>query len=357
MSIYFATGIKIFRQRALMRSFSPSKRLSALRDSGIITKSDSDPFMAENSIVVTTQIKYDIHPHGTNSRCETPDGEHESMSSYSSTRNLSSPIHAERPSPTPSEPTSPIRQNWQNSLPIDSRRSSHQIGKYENNGYRATAFATLSSGDMAPFPVRSPPPSPRQPKMQPRPETQIRTRPTEGNNAAAYAYLKVAFLMFVALFVVWVPSTCKSSHHSSYSMILNCKWKPGSTDYVLGNRLYQYIHQDVSNYGLNLTSALVLPLQGFWNAMIYVSTTWPECKRAYGLLASKLTGDAPRWQPQPEMHLKDNTTTSSTRGTRNSDSDIPLEDIIGHGGQARHSSISNSDTVVEDGLYNPQQSR
>ena len=125
-----------------------------------------------------------------------------------------------------------------------------------------------------------------------------------------------------------------------------------------GNRLYQYIHQNTSNYGLNLTSALVLPLQGFWNAMIYVSTTWPECKRAYGLLVSQLTGDAPRWQPaQPEAHMKDTITTSSTRGNRNSDSDIPLDDIIEHGGQARHSSISNSDTVVEDGLYNPHQFR
>lgn len=212
MSIYFATGIKIFRQRALMRSFSPSKRLSALRDSSIATKSNADPFKAENTIVVTTQIKYDIHPQETTPRCETPDGEHESMSSYSSTRNLSGQNHVERSSPTLSEPTSPIRQNWQNGLPVDSRRSSHRVSKYENNGYRATAFATLPSGDMTPFPVRSPPPSPRRPRMQSRPETQIRTRPTEGN-AAAYAYLKVAFLMFVALFVVWVPSTCKFIHY------------------------------------------------------------------------------------------------------------------------------------------------
>jgi hypothetical protein len=91
--------------------------------------------------------------------------------------------------------------------------------------------------------------------------------------------------------------------------------------------------------------------------MIYVSTTWPECKRAYGLITSRLTGGTPRWQPQQELHLKDNIVTSSTRGPRDSDSDIPLEDIIEHGGQARDSSISNSDTVVEDGLYQPQQFR
>jgi hypothetical protein len=74
------------------------------------------------------------------------------------------------------------------------------------------------------------------------------------NNSAAWSYFKVAFLMFAALFIVWVPSTI--------------------------NRLQQFIHKDNPVFGLNLASAMVLPLQGFWNAMVYMSTTWPECKRA-----------------------------------------------------------------------------
>jgi hypothetical protein len=218
MTIYVATGIKIFRQRALMRSFSPSKRFSAFRDSSIIKPNETGPYKAENSIVVTTQIKYDIQPHGISSRCESPDGEYESMSSYSSTRNLSSPTEAEDPNPIPSEPTSPIRQNWQSGLPIDSQRFSQRVSNYDNNGYRATAFAAVPPGDRATYPVRSSLPSSRPSKTQLRPETQTRTRPTEGN-AAAYAYLKVAFLMFVALIVVWVPSTCKSGHYFYSTMV------------------------------------------------------------------------------------------------------------------------------------------
>jgi hypothetical protein len=58
------------------------------------------------------------------------------------------------------------------------------------------------------------------------------------------------------------------------------------------NRLYQIVHPNLPNYGLNLASALVLPTQGFWNAIVYATTTWPECKRAYAMIVSKLTGKA-----------------------------------------------------------------
>jgi hypothetical protein len=216
MSIYFATGIKIFKQRSLMRSFSSPKRISTLCDSGTIRKIEPDPFTVDNSIVVTTQIKYDVQPQGINSRSETPEGEYETPSSYSSTKNLSGPSRVEDLNPVQSSPT---RQNWQNGLPVDVRGNSQRLSRYENNGYTATAFATLPSGDMATFSVRTPPSSPRPRKTQTRPPTRTVIRPTEGN-AAAYAYLKVAFLMFVALFVVWVPSTGKFTDTTSLDDIV-----------------------------------------------------------------------------------------------------------------------------------------
>lgn len=86
-----------------------------------------------------------------------------------------------------------------------------------------------------------------------------------------------------------------------------------------------------------------------------MSTTWPECKRAYGLIVARLTGGVPRYQPQQDIHPNDN--TPSTRGTRDSEADFPLEEIIEYGGTARHSSISNTDTIVEDGLYHAKDSR
>jgi hypothetical protein len=134
-------------------------------------------------------------------------------------------------------------------------------------------------------------------------------------NAAALAYLKVAFLMFIALFVVWVPSV---------SLLLSNDWylhlRTDNAQTV--NRLYQFIHKDQPSYVLNIISAIVLPLQGAWNATIYIYTTRSECRRAYGLITSKLTGRAP---PQPqELYLKD--TLTGSRGTHDSDPEIQLED-------------------------------
>ncbi|KAL4747586.1 hypothetical protein BDW72DRAFT_182409 [Aspergillus terricola var. indicus] len=67
-------------------------------------------------------------------------------------------------------------------------------------------------------------------------------------NTAAWAYTKYAMLFFVALLVTWVPSTI--------------------------NRVYALIRPDASNFGLNYASSFVLPLQGFWNSLIYVSISW-----------------------------------------------------------------------------------
>ena len=44
------------------------------------------------------------------------------------------------------------------------------------------------------------------------------------------------------------------------------------------NRVYALAHPTRFNFGLNYTSSLVLPLQGFWNAVIYISTSMPACQ-------------------------------------------------------------------------------
>ncbi|KAH1270026.1 hypothetical protein KXX33_008997 [Aspergillus fumigatus] len=74
-------------------------------------------------------------------------------------------------------------------------------------------------------------------------------------NSAAWAYTKYAMLFFIALLVTWVPSTI--------------------------NRLYALIYPRNFNFGMNYTSSFVLPLQGFWNSIIYVSISWPAFKEAF----------------------------------------------------------------------------
>jgi hypothetical protein len=50
------------------------------------------------------------------------------------------------------------------------------------------------------------------------------------------------------------------------------------------NRLYALVYPESIHFGLNLTGALVLSLQGLWNSLIYVSTSFPLCR---GIWAAK----------------------------------------------------------------------
>lgn len=70
-------------------------------------------------------------------------------------------------------------------------------------------------------------------------------------NSAAWSYTKCAILFFTALLVTWIPSSA--------------------------NRVYGVIHTE-ADYPLEYMSAFVLPLQGFWNAIIYVVTSWKACR-------------------------------------------------------------------------------
>jgi len=83
-----------------------------------------------------------------------------------------------------------------------------------------------------------------------RPQTHSRvSRPSGGidPNKAALKYCKCALLFFIALLITWVPSTI--------------------------NRIYTIIRPTDVVFGLYVAAALVLPLQGFWNAIIYMTTS------------------------------------------------------------------------------------
>ena len=80
--------------------------------------------------------------------------------------------------------------------------------------------------------------------------TQSRVHHSSGGidpNKAAMKYCKCALLFFVALLITWVPSTI--------------------------NRIYTIVRPSEIVFGLNLAAAFVLPLQGFWNAIIYMATS------------------------------------------------------------------------------------
>lgn len=99
-----------------------------------------------------------------------------------------------------------------------------------------------------------------QSQMSPRPKShsQFRSKPPRSSsgtvdaNTAAIKYCKCAMLFFVALLVTWVPSTI--------------------------NRIHTLVHPNESLFRLNYAAGMVLPLQGFWNAIIYIATSSAACR-------------------------------------------------------------------------------
>lgn len=75
-------------------------------------------------------------------------------------------------------------------------------------------------------------------------------------NTAAWGYTKCALLFFVSLLITWVPSSI--------------------------NRVYALVYPHSANFPLNFAAGLVLPLMGFWNAVIYFFTSWGVVKERWG---------------------------------------------------------------------------
>lgn len=80
------------------------------------------------------------------------------------------------------------------------------------------------------------------------------------SDEAAMAYAKCALLFFTAMLITWIPASA--------------------------NRLYVLIDGKAS-VKLGYLSAFVLPLQGFWNALIYYYTSRAACRQ---IITSLRTG-------------------------------------------------------------------
>ncbi|KAL6886830.1 putative G-protein coupled receptor protein [Trichoderma evansii] len=82
----------------------------------------------------------------------------------------------------------------------------------------------------------------------------IRRRNHERDNAA-WSYTKCALLFFTAMLITWIPSSA--------------------------NRLYSLTHDRTTSTVLEFMSVLVLPLQGFWNCLVYITISWTACKNLF----------------------------------------------------------------------------
>lgn len=92
-------------------------------------------------------------------------------------------------------------------------------------------------------------------------------------NSAAWSYTKCAILFFTAMLITWIPSSA--------------------------NRVYSVINGGTALAGLEYASAFVLPLQGLWNCIIYIVTSWTGCKNYFREL-----GLAPRAKAVESLPLR-----------------------------------------------------
>ena len=74
-------------------------------------------------------------------------------------------------------------------------------------------------------------------------------------NTAALGYTKVALLFFCSLLITWVPPSV--------------------------NRFNSLLHPHMVNVPSSYATAVVLPLMGFWNSVIYIVTSWRAVRKLF----------------------------------------------------------------------------
>ncbi|KAG9187702.1 hypothetical protein G6011_05573 [Alternaria panax] len=304
ISIYVITGYRIWRKRVELRLLSRASHQFLHRDpSTAPSQHVRGSLVGINNIVVTTQIKCDIQTDYTILRGVSPEPDQTSISSFASNRFFSRPSRINDLATEPLSTSVPTRMSRTQIEDVEARQTLHE-GTSRRNEYMATVVATCPTEDSPVVPA-----------------TLSTSRPTVRRNAeghaAAMAYFQVAFLMFLALFVVWLPSSI--------------------------NRMYQFTHKDHPSFALNIISAIVLPLQGAWNAIIYIFTTRAECRRAWDTVMSKLTGK-PRQDRSPRGMCGKETMMSS-QDTRHNAADIALVDVLKQAAHVRHSEVSDDDVA------------
>ncbi|EMD90018.1 hypothetical protein COCC4DRAFT_125199 [Bipolaris maydis ATCC 48331] len=308
ITIYSVTGYRIWQKQVELRFFSrDSNQFVTVRDASDERESAGDVFSGRNTIVVTTQIECDILQQGDILRSVSPDPDCISINSFLSTQRLSRIRRPDELISGPLQNASPTRISRLPLEDVEAQLNFHHTPP-SRSSYRATIIATnppLEPMRALPTVISKPHPAAK--------------RSLEGH-AAALAYFYVAFLMFLALIVVWLPSSI--------------------------NRMYQFTHKDRPSFALNIVSATVLPLQGAWNAIIYIFTTRAECRRAWSMVVEKITGRYAQYQPWREVSVKEMMTSS--QATRQSTVDVEMSDIFGHDMQARQIKSPKNDHVKDD---------
>lgn len=182
---------------------------------------------------------------------------------------------------------------------------------HESKG--STAYSITISSERE---RREPPPVPINPEASTTPaQVKARKRKNHDLNSAAWAYTKCAILFFTALAVTWLPSSA--------------------------NRVYSVVHGGETVVALEILGAIVLPLQGFWNAVIYAVTSWAAVKLFFSELLHRAGHGAPSMGPPKDQRNLSFTLRPRTRKGEDTDS---MTELAGNAIPMPKSSISNGST-------------
>ncbi|KAI6093098.1 family A G protein-coupled receptor-like protein [Hypoxylon rubiginosum] len=121
----------------------------------------------------------------------------------------------------------------------------------------------------------------------------------EANNAA-WSYSKCAFLFFTALLVTWIPSSA--------------------------NRVYGVVNANDISAPLEIMSAIVLPLQGFWNTCIYMATSWEAVRMIFSDFWTRANGRSPELGQYGNDH-HDKRNFAFRLGSRSSRKDMETDSV------------------------------
>lgn len=106
-------------------------------------------------------------------------------------------------------------------------------------------------------------------------------------NKAAFGYTKVASLFFVSLLVTWVPSSI--------------------------NRVYSLIYPESISVPYAFAAGVVLSLMGFWNSVIYITTSRAACRTLFLSLFGKFGANGGSRLPIDGNGARESTTRRSSR--------------------------------------------
>ena len=83
-------------------------------------------------------------------------------------------------------------------------------------------------------------------------------------NPESWLYARAAFLFFITLAITWIPASAF--------------------------RIYSVANHGSENFGLSYVASFLFPLQGFWNALVYIITSRTACKEFWNSIRGRNKG-------------------------------------------------------------------